>query len=200
MATEYPFHTALFFTLLIIVAIRMYFSGYADARSGERQSTRGEGLFRVLRIVLGLPTLLGLIAYLVWPPLMEWSQMALSPWVRWLGVPAAVIGISFLVWVQRHLANNFSGTVQIRTGGSVVTSGPYAYVRHPMYWSFWLIGAAIGLLTANWFIGGGFFIVILAVMVVRVPLEEEALLKAYGDAYARYRRTTGKFFPRLARG
>lgn len=41
MATEYPFHTALFFTLLVIVAIRMYFSGYADARSGEKQTTKG---------------------------------------------------------------------------------------------------------------------------------------------------------------
>lgn len=119
MATEYPFHTALFFTLLVIVAIRMYFSGYANARSGEKQTTKGEGTFRVLRIVLGLPLLLGLIAYLAWPPLMEWPQMFLSPWVRWLGVPAAVIGISFLVWVQRHLRNNFSGTVQIWTGGSV---------------------------------------------------------------------------------
>jgi protein-S-isoprenylcysteine O-methyltransferase Ste14 len=104
------------------------------------------------------------------------------------------------VWVQRHLGNNFSGTVQIRKGGSVVTSGPYAYVRHPMYWSFLLIGAAIWLLTANWFLGAGFFVVILIVMVVRSPVEEQALLKAYGDAYAEYRRTTGKFFPRLSKG
>jgi protein-S-isoprenylcysteine O-methyltransferase Ste14 len=200
MATEYPFHTALFFALLAVVAIRMYFSGYADAVSGERQTTKGEGSFRILRVVLGLPLLLGLIAYLAWPPLMEWSQMTLPRWVRWLGVPAAVVGISFLVWVQRHLGNNFSGTVQIRTGGSVVKSGPYAYVRHPMYWSFLFIGAAIWLLTANWFLGAGFLMVILIVMVVRAPVEEQALLKAYGDAYAEYRRTTGKFFPRLSKG
>ena len=72
MATEYSFHTALFFTLLVIVAIRMYFWGFADARSGEKQTTKGEGSFRVVRIVLGLPLVLGLIAYLAWPPLMEW--------------------------------------------------------------------------------------------------------------------------------
>lgn len=197
MDSEYPFHTTLFFLLLVIVAIRMYFSGYADAMSGEKQTTEGEGAFKVLRVVIGVPVLFALLAYLAWPPLMQWSQMELPPSIRWLGVPAGLVGTALLLWVQRHLGKNFTGTVQIRTGGSLVTTGPYAYVRHPMYWAFLWLGGAIWLLTANWFIGAGYFIVILVVMAIRAPIEERALLGAYGEAYADYRKTTGKFLPRL---
>jgi protein-S-isoprenylcysteine O-methyltransferase Ste14 len=198
MINEYPFHTAFLLVLLVIVGIRMYFSGYADAVSGVRQTTKGEGAFRLLRPLLGIPVLAGFLAYAVWPPLMAWSQFPLQPELRWSGLLIAIAGIALLVWVQKHLSRNFTGTVQIRPGGNVVQTGPYKYVRHPMYWSFLLLGGGFFLLTASWFIGGGFIFIILIVMIVRTPIEEQALLRAYGAEYADYLKRTGKFFPKLS--
>lgn len=197
MTTEYPFHTALLLLLLVIVGIRMYFSGYADAASGVKQNTKGEGSFRIFRLLLGGPLLAGFSAYMIWPPLMEWSQVTLSPDLRWSGMFIAVAGVVLLVWVQKHLSRNFTGTVQIRPGGHVVQTGPYAYVRHPMYWSFLLLGVGIFLLTANWLLGGGFLLIILLVMFVRTPIEERKLRDAYGPEYIEYAKRTGKFFPKF---
>ncbi len=197
METEYPFHTALLLIFTMIVGIRLYFSGYADASSGEGQHTKGEGAFRIIRIVFGLPIAFGFLAYMIWPPSMQWSQLPLEPPMRWMGAALMLLSIPFLLWIQRHLSKNFTGTVQIRSGGGVITTGPYAYVRHPMYLCFLLLGTGIFLLTANWFLGGGFLLVILLVMIVRTPIEERALLNAYGQEYADYTKRTGRFFPRV---
>ena len=198
MELEYPFHTALLILLLVIVAIRMYFSGYADAVSGVKQTTKGEGAFHILRPLLGIPILIGFFAYIIWPPLMQWSQITIQPILRWAGLAIAIGGVALLVWVQKHLSRNFTGTVQIRPGGAVIQTGPYKYVRHPMYWSFLLLGAGMLLLTANWFLGGGFIAIILIVMIVRTPIEEAKLHEAYGEEYANYSKRTGKFFPKLS--
>ncbi|OGJ55576.1 hypothetical protein A3D88_00235 [Candidatus Peribacteria bacterium RIFCSPHIGHO2_02_FULL_52_16] len=198
MEAEYPFHTASLLLLMAVVAIRMYFSGYADAASGVKQNTKGEGSFRHLRVLLGLPLILAFLAYAIWPPLLTWSQLALVPEVRWSGFALSVLGIIMLIWVQKYLSRNFTGTVQIRPGGNVITTGPYLYVRHPMYLSFLLLGTGIFLLTANWLLGGGFLLMILIVMFVRTPIEERALLNAYGNKYAEYAKRTGKFLPKVS--
>lgn len=197
MQTEYPFHTAFLFLFMTVTGIRLYFAGYADAASGVRQTTKGEGSFRVIRFVLGTPVFIGYIAYMVWPPLMQWSQVPLSPSIRWWGVPFGLATIVMLVWVHKHLSRNFTGTVQIRPQGHLVTSGPYNYVRHPMYIAFQFLGISMFLLTANWFLAGGFFLIIAIVIVVRTPIEERALEKAYGEEYRKYKARTGALFPRM---
>ncbi len=197
MEAEYPFHTALLLTLMTVTGIRLYHSGYADAVSGVTQNTKGEGSFRIFRMLFGIPVGLAFLAYIIWPPLMNWSQFALAAELRWLGLALLIVSVTSLVWVQKHLSRNFTGTVQIRPGGSVIQTGPYHYVRHPMYLTFILFGIGLLLLTANWFLAGGFLLVILIVMFVRTPIEERALLTAYGQDYADYAKRTGKFFPKF---
>jgi protein-S-isoprenylcysteine O-methyltransferase Ste14 len=199
METEYAFHTTVFFLLVIVVALRMYNSGYADAKSGVTQTTKGEGIFTLVRITLGIPVGLAFLAYLAWPPLMQWASLDFAPEIRWIGLPLAILSVALLISVHKHLSQNFTGTVQIRPEGKVVQTGPYAYVRHPMYWSFILFGIGLTFLTSNWFLGGGFLLVILIVMIVRTPVEEKALRDAYGAEYDAYAKRVGKFVPKLFR-
>ena len=197
MENEYPFHTAFLILLMIIVAIRLYFSGYADASSGVRQHTRGEGAFRILRPLFGVPVGVIFLAYIIWPPLLRQFTFGFSPETRWIGIMPFIAGIALLLWVHLHLSRNFSGTVQIRPGGKVIQTGPYAYVRHPMYWSFLLIDVGFALLTDNWLLAGGFLLIVGIVVMVRLPVEERALLEAYGKDYEEYSKRTGKFFPKI---
>lgn len=197
MEIEYPFHTAVLFTFMMVVAVRMYYRGFADAASGVRESTKDEGTFRWLRILLGGPVAIGWAAYMLWPAWMQWAQFPLAPEYRWIGAGFSVASLAMLVWLHRHLSRNFTGTVQIRPGGHVVTTGPYRYVRHPMYISLLLLGVALLLLTANWFLGGGFLVVILLVIVVRTSLEEKKLLEAYGEEYRAYKARTAAFIPKF---
>ncbi len=182
---------------MTVVGIRMYYHGYSDSVSGVKQNTKGEGVFTIIRIVVGIPVGIGFLAYIVWPPLMEWSQFQLDPAVRWSGLFFAIISVALLLWLQKHLSHNFTGTVMIRPKGFLVTTGPYKYVRHPMYVSFLFLGLGILLLTANWLLGGGFLFVILCVIFLRTSREEAALEKAYGEEYREYKKRTGKLFPKL---
>jgi protein-S-isoprenylcysteine O-methyltransferase Ste14 len=115
-------------------------------------------------------------------------------------VPAAaaaviisMIGYAVSFWGICNLGRSFAVMVAVR---KVVTGGPYAYVRHPMYLGY-LIELS-GLLLASFSLG----MMLLAagyvfLMVVRAQLEEERLIEAY-PAYREYMQRTGFLFPRLS--
>ena len=78
---------------------------------------------------------------------------------------------------------------------TLVTTGPYQFVRHPFYVASALAFTANALATANWFIAlmGG---LAMALLVLRTTIEEAHLVNRFGDDYARYMKQTGRFFPR----
>lgn len=199
MEAEYPFHTASLLLLLGIGCVRMYYRGFADAASGVRESSKNEGVFQWIRILIGGPIAVVAAVYILWPPWAAWAQFSLAPESRWLGVGLGFASLGLMIWLHRHLSRNFTGTVQIRPGGHVVKTGPYAVVRHPMYVAFLLLAIGLLLQTANWFIGGGFLLTTILVIVIRTPLEERKLLEAYGEEYRKYKEKTGGLFPRLPR-
>ncbi len=91
---------------------------------------------------------------------------------------------------------NLTDTVVTRQQHTLVTSGPYGYVRHPFYVAFGLAVLAISLVTANWFlfaVGLGAAIL----LVLRTRKEEENLMQRFGVDYRQYMRKTGRFFPRV---
>jgi protein-S-isoprenylcysteine O-methyltransferase Ste14 len=90
-------------------------------------------------------------------------------------------------------------TVVTRKEHTLVTTGPYRWVRHPFYVAFALAVLANSLVTANWFlfVTGG---VVFVLLVVRTRKEEHRLIERFGDEYRAYMRRTGRFFPLLKVG
>lgn len=120
----------------------------------------------------------------------HWSEM--PPWVQVIGAIALVVSSIFISLVFRENAY-LSGTVRIQEerGQTVISSGPYQYVRHPMYAGAFLMFLGIPLLLGSWY---GFLltIVFLPALLVRAVLEERTLRKELSgyDAYmahVRYR-------------
>ncbi len=165
--------------------------------SGETLDRRQEGLLVLASLrPIALLRVIGLFAWLIDPGWMVWSKVGLPIWLRWAGVGTGVVGASLLVWVFRSLGTNLTDTVVTRIEHTLVTSGPYRWVRHPFYLAFGLIIVADSLATANWFLaltGGLTF----ALIFIRTTKEEENLIKRFGDDYRRYQDRTGKLFPRL---
>ncbi len=165
--------------------------------SGEALDRRQEGLFVLATLrPIALLRVIGIFAWLINPEWMVWSKVGLPIWLRWTGVVLGVAAASLLVWVFRNLGKNLTDTVVTRLEHTLVTSGPYRWVRHPFYLAFGLIIVADSLATANWFLaltGGLTF----ALILIRTTKEEENLIKRFGDDYRRYRDRTGKLFPRL---
>ncbi len=134
-------------------------------------------------------------AYVIDPGWMAWSSVGLPLWLRWTGVGFGVSAGALLIAVFRSLGTNLTDTVVTRARHTLITGGPYRWVRHPFYVAFALAVTADSLVTANWFLAltGAATI---GLIVIRTATEERYLIERCGDAYRDYMTTTGRFFPR----
>jgi len=166
------------------------------ARTGEKLDHRQEGLFILITLRLnGVAGLTGLIMYLTQPAWMSWAALPLPVWLRWIGAGLALFAGLLLVWMFRTLGRNLTDTVVTRKQHTLVTTGPYRWVRHPFYPAAALLVLANSLAAANWFFftTGGLMFLLLA---IRTPKEEENLVARFGNAYRDYIKRTGRFVPR----
>jgi protein-S-isoprenylcysteine O-methyltransferase Ste14 len=190
-------------SLLIAVLIAMMsITGYhrLRARTGERLDRREEGWFILLTLrPLAAVLLISLVAYLIRPSWMAWSSLSLPAWLRWAGAPLGLAAACFLFWTLHSLGANLTDTVVARHKATLVTHGPYRWIRHPFYVAMLLAVIATSLIAANWLLavaGVGVF----ALLAVRAAAEERNLVARFGRDYEEYRRRTGRFVPRLVRG
>lgn len=168
-----------------------------QSRTGEALDRRQEGLFVLVGLrLLGLLGIGGLLAYVIDPAWMRWSQVPLPSWLRWSGVPPGVAAAGLLVWTFRALGPNLTDTVVTRERHTLVIDGPYRWVRHPFYVAFALTAVAYSLLTANAFLATAFGLAFV-LLVVRTGREEDHLVGRFGDEYRRYMARTGRFLPQL---
>jgi protein-S-isoprenylcysteine O-methyltransferase Ste14 len=97
----------------------------------------------------------------------------------------------------RALGRFWSLHVEMREGHEFVQNGPFASMRHPVYFSMILELLGIGMMLGAWITLAGVFAVFIPTMIARVRLEEAALIGQFGDAYREYMRRTPAIFPRL---
>ncbi len=194
MGSDQTFRAVLIVTLVSVFLIAV--SGRLRARTNEKLDRRQEGLFMLVTLrTVGLVLWVAVIVYAIDPASMAWSAVPLPEWVRWAGLPVAAVAVGLLAWTLRSLGKNLTDTVVTRREHSLVTRGPYRFVRHPFYDSVALTVLAAGLMMANGFVlsAGGLFI---CLFIVRTRKEEENLLARFGDPYRTYVERTGRFLPR----
>jgi protein-S-isoprenylcysteine O-methyltransferase Ste14 len=143
----------------------------------ERMSSpiqRGQPLWD--KVFVAALTLL-FLAWLIVMPLdavrFRWSEV--PGWLQFLGALGVVL--SFYLMFLTFRENAYLAMVvklQEQRGQSVVTTGPYRYVRHPMYSSVFLFLPAVALLLGSWW-GLLLCVVLLGLLVWRIPLEERML-------------------------
>jgi len=111
----------------------------------------------------------------------------------WLGVLLVASGLWFSVWARRYLGGNWSAAVAIKEGHELIRTGPYRWVRHPIYTGLLvalvgtcLAGARWASLLALLFLIGG--------LVRKLTLEERWLAENFPD-YADYRSRVHALFP-----
>lgn len=199
MAEDIPFRIALAVVIALTMAVTVYHRLQA-ASSGERISRREEGyLFAVVLRLAGLWLWINTFAYLLVPSSVQWAMLPLPSWVRWIGVATGALCSLLMYWTLSSLGKNLTDTVVTRADAFLVTHGPYHWVRHPFYVTAALLMASVTVLTANWMIGLS-SVLVLAMLAVRTPKEEEMLIERFGQSYRDYMARTGRFVPRLTRG
>jgi protein-S-isoprenylcysteine O-methyltransferase Ste14 len=111
-----------------------------------------------------------------------------------LGVFLIAGGLALHWWARAHLRHFYVEDVQFSSDQQLVDTGPYRYVRHPVFTSFFLIAA--GLLLVNPAVPTLLLCLYAFVDFGRAARREEALLTERLPEYAGYMRRTGRFLPK----
>ena len=198
MSEESTFRAIALAVFVSLFLIGMYHRIRAH-QPDEKISRKEEGRpIMILLRLFGLAFWTGVIIYLILPPSMEWSTFRVPSWMRWTGAGLGIMCVPLFYWVLTSLGKNLTDTVVTRKDATLVTHGPYQWVRHPLYSVWALFLPAFALLLANWFIllmG----ILALILLAIRTPIEEAKLIEKFGDEYREYMKRTGRFIPRLLR-
>ncbi|HEY1676843.1 MAG TPA: isoprenylcysteine carboxylmethyltransferase family protein [Candidatus Sulfotelmatobacter sp.] len=128
--------------------------------------------------------------------LLGWRPLSFNAQIAWVGIGLTTLGAAIAIWARSYLGEFWSASVMLKEGHRIIRSGPYAFVRHPIYTG--MLTAAIG---TGLVVGELRAIVAVAILLVthsRKAMREEALLTSeFGDEYVAYRRSTGFLFPRI---
>ncbi len=190
------FRRILIVSCLLVFPVALYFRLKSQA-TREPLDRRQEGTFILATLrPAGAAFMVGLVVYMFNPSRMAWSSVPLPVWLRYAGIGVWAAATAMLFWTLRTLGKNLTDTVVTRRAHTLVTHGPYRWIRHPFYGSVLLLIVAGALTAANWFLlltGGAAF----TLMVIRMRIEEQKLLDRFGEPYRAYRAATGAFFPRL---
>ncbi|OAP45169.1 protein-S-isoprenylcysteine O-methyltransferase [Sinorhizobium americanum] len=159
--------------------------------SNRRSRSETIGLFAAL---LGLGIIPG---FYVVTGIPEAADYPASAWA--VAVGAAVFTLAMWVFRRTHkeLGRNWSITLEIRDRHELISRGPYALVRHPMYTSFMLMGVGQAFLLANWLMGLAGLVGFAILFFLRVDEEERMMLETFGPQYSAYMEKTKRIIPYL---
>lgn len=115
-------------------------------------------------------------------------------WLRWTGLGLGITSMALFAWSHEVLGRFWSPYLQLRPSHRLITHGPYARIRHPIYSAIvgWL--ASLGLLAANWI---PFVFAALSALnfQLRIQGEEKMMLEQFGGEYREYMKRTGRLLP-----
>jgi len=183
--------------LLTSMSISFYYRLKADRETGEKVSRKVDGnvMMNVIKL-FGLLLWLSPFVYLLNPGWMAWSKIGLPEWVRWLGVVTGIFSTTGVYWLFSSIGSGITPTSATRQQHQLVTSGPYRWIRHPLYTFGSSLFLAFGMMADNWFIAVLGILAFIA-MAIRTPKEEANLIEKFGDEYREYMQRTGRFLPKL---
>jgi len=147
-------------------------------------------------VVLGM-VIFAAMAYYLWIPLFSLSiQTAFL--LEVLGLILYAAGCLFMLWARRTLGKMWgistSQQVKLFDDHQIIRSGPYAFVRNPMYFGWWVAMFGLLLLYPVWMVLLMFLFSLVA-FIGRAHREEEAMAGRFGDDWAEYKKRTKFLIP-----
>lgn len=164
-----------------------------NVKQTERRESAGSRLVRMVAILGAFALLWASSIPLAW---LNQRFLPAGVWCFWTGAAITAGGLLFSVWARRHLGANWSQSVTLKEGHELITSGPYALVRHPIYTGLLLgfVGCAVargewrGLLAVA-LVGG--------VLWRKLRLEEKWMREQFGEPYEDYSRRVAALLPHV---
>ncbi|MDR0364412.1 MAG: isoprenylcysteine carboxylmethyltransferase family protein [Bacteroidales bacterium] len=128
---------------------------------------------------------------------LSFGQFSLPDSIRIVGFAIGIWSIWWFYRIHRTLGDNWSPVLEIRREHTLITDGPYRYVRHPMYTDMLLWLVSFVLVTANWFYALTISAGLILLFTVRIPDEERLMLDRFGEQYRVYMKRTKRLIPHI---
>lgn len=168
-------------------------------RPAGRITGRSSAWLRSPWVYLALTVLFFAICYLCWTPLPLMVSPHFRPWMLAFGSLLYFPGMLLALWGRLALGGEYFVSTgfgaQLFSGHKLVTTGPYAAIRHPMYSG--LILSALGSLLIYFTGTTLLFVIFSPLLTVRARREEAALAAEFGEQWQDYCRRVPAFLPRL---
>jgi len=110
-----------------------------------------------------------------------------------MGVILCAAGIAFAIWARRHIGRNWGMPMSLQEDHELVTTGPYARVRHPIYSGMLL--AMVGSMLAE---GAGWlppFLIFFVYFIYSAKTEEKLMVQQFPNEYPAYKERTKMLIP-----
>lgn len=127
---------------------------------------------------------------------LDFANYSLPVWAGWAGILLMICALLIFSRAHVDLKSNWSPTLEIFEQHTLVTSGIYGYIRHPIYASQWLWVIAQMLLLQNWLAGPIDLIFFIPFYILRVRAEEKMMIDTFGKQYHQYKEKTGGIIPK----
>jgi protein-S-isoprenylcysteine O-methyltransferase Ste14 len=173
--------------VVFIVLVGIWAVAELRVRLRSRHNQRGTspewGSFVVVALTFGV----GLVGGFHSATKVESAAIDFARWpIFILGALLTAAGIAFRQWAIAVLGAYFTVEVRVSSGQSVVESGPYRHVAHPSYTGLVMVFVGVGLMLGNW-LSLAFLTLVPAIgLVIRIKVEERALLAGIGEPYRRF--------------
>ena len=179
--------------LWVSVAIWIVFSIYweIEAKNAARDRSGESTASRVLHVSLVNAALL-----LLYIPVPGLNGRYLPAALTLLGLAIQTGGVLLAIWARRHLGRNWSGRVTLKVDHELVRTGPYRFVRHPIYTALLAMYAGGAVVSGEWHAVVGIVLVSLAYW-RKIRIEEANLAGGFGATWDDYRRSTRALVPGL---
>lgn len=151
---------------------------------------------RILHFLIGTLAIMILAFHDRFPATVDRQLWPRNGFTFWLGATVTLAGLGFAVWARIHLGRFWSGAITLKEGHRLIRSGPYQFVRNPIYTGI-ITGVAGTAIAIGKISGLVAVVIIFAVYSWKIRREERLLATGFGEEYSAYRREVPALVPFL---
>lgn len=191
MINGITYEGTLFWILLYLwVVVEIFFGVRARLLKRGRPKKQNDDRGSVLFIVFG--TYIFIYVSVIFS-IRQWG--VLPSWTKYVGYVLMIIGMVIRYSAIFQLGRFFSPVVGVVANQEIIQSGFYRWIRHPAYTGGWLTVVGVGLGLRTWW--GTFLcgVGLLLIYAYRIHVEEQAMIRHFGEKYLSYIKITKKMFP-----